>query len=192
MFIDRLHQGIDALTRLPGLAGLVQRQAHAAFLANRDRNLFFGVHATFEEAAEVAAANGRAGYDNAESARLHTQRTRIEAHDCPALYWLSRSLGEGHRSVFDVGGATGIKFIAFRDLLQTCPDLNWTVQDVPSMVTRGRAEAQQRGDDPRLRFTDRFDDGQGCACFTPRAWCSTCRAPWATCWPAGSGCRAAS
>jgi putative methyltransferase (TIGR04325 family) len=162
MFIDSLHRGVDALARLPGLGGLVRRQAHAVFLANRDRNLFYGVHDTFDDAAQAAAACGRAGYDNSESARLYTQRTRIDAHDYPALYWLSRSLGEGHRSVFDVGGATGIKFIAFRDLLQTCPDLKWTVQDVPAMVSQGREEAQQRGDDPRLRFTDRFDDGEGC------------------------------
>jgi len=161
MLIDSLHRRVDALARLPGLAGLVRRQAYAAFLANRERNLFFGVHATFDEAAQAAVACGPAGYDNSASAQLYTHRTRIDAHDYPALYWLSRSLNEGLRSVFDVGGATGIKFIAFRDLLQPCADLRWTVQDVPAMVAQGREQARQRGDDQRLRFSDRFDDGEG-------------------------------
>jgi len=161
MWIDSWHRRVDALARLPGLAGLVRRQAYEAFLANRDGNLFFGVHGTFDEAAQAAAACGRAGYDNGDSARLYTHRTRIDAHDYPALYWLSRSLDEGHRRMFDVGGATGIKFVAFRDLLQHHPDLCWTVQDVPAMVAQGRAETLQRGDDARLRFTERFDDGDG-------------------------------
>jgi len=158
--IESLHRRVDALARLPGLASLVRRQAYAAFLANRERNLFFGVHSTFDEAAQAALACGQAGYDNSASAQLYTHRTRIDAHDYPALYWLSRSLNEGHRSVFDVGGATGIKFIAFRDLLQSCADLRWTVQDVPAMVALGREQARQR-DDARLQFTDRFDDGDG-------------------------------
>ena len=39
-------------------------------------------------------------------------------HDYPSLYWLSRSLQEGMKGVFDLGGAIGIKFLAFREPLQ--------------------------------------------------------------------------
>ena len=161
MLIDSLHRRVDALADWPLIGRLAQRQARDEFLANRDRNLFFGVYSTFEEASRAAVACGTAGYDNEASARLYSARTRIDAHDYPALVWLMRSLHEGWRSVFDVGGATGIKFMAFREPMQSFSDLRWQVQDVPAMVARGRAEAVARDDNLRLRFTDRFADGDG-------------------------------
>jgi putative methyltransferase (TIGR04325 family) len=85
----------------------------------------------------------------------------MDAHDYPSLYWLTRSLHEGMRSVFDVGGAIGIKFMAFREPLRAWPDLVWKVQDVPAMVENGRELARQRGDDRQLQFTEHFQDGDG-------------------------------
>lgn len=144
-------------------------RAHAAFVANRDRNLFFGVYPSWALAAQAAAAYGAAGYDNAASAQLYRHRVRMDVHDYPVLAWLLRSMVEGHRRVLDVGGATGIKWLAFREALAPWPDLHWCVQDVPAMVAEGRRLAAERavaagpGAPPeRLAFTERLADGAGC------------------------------
>lgn len=159
--IDNLHAQVDRLAGWPVVGPLVHRQAREAFVHNRERNLFYGIHATWEEASAAARAFGLEGYDNSASAQLYDHRMRMDMHDYPALYWLLRSMHEGLRSVLDVGGAVGIKFVAFREPLAAFEDLRWTVQDVPAMVEHGRRLAQERGDTQRLAFTDRFDDGEG-------------------------------
>lgn len=159
--IETLHRRIDALAQYAPLRGVVQRQARGAFVANRDRNLFLGVHSSWDEAASAACAFGVAGYDNDASAVIYDHRTRMDPHDYPSLYWLTRSLQEGLKSVFDVGGAIGIKYLAFREPLQQVADLVWRVQDVPAMVRHGRELAAPRGDGERLQFTERFEDGEG-------------------------------
>lgn len=161
-FIDRLHAAVDGLASRGPLRSFAERQALREFLANRERNLFFGVHASWEEADAAARAFGAVGYDNAESASLYDHRVRMDAHDYPSLYWLARSLGEGMKGVFDVGGAIGIKYLAFREHLAGFEDLHWRVHDVPAMVERGRALAATRGDTARLQFSDRFEDLEGC------------------------------
>ena len=159
--IETLHRRIDTLAQLAPLRALLQHQARRAFVSNRDRNLFFGVHASWDEAASAARAFGVAGYDNAASAAIYDHRIRMDPHDYPSLYWLTRSLQEGLKGVFDVGGAIGIKYLAFREPLQPFADLVWRVQDVPAMVGHGRELAARRGDGERLQFTDRFEDGEG-------------------------------
>lgn len=159
--IDSLHCRVDALANVPGIRTLVQRQAREAFVANRNQNLFFGIHSTWDEAVVAAREFGQAGYDNAESAQIYDQRLRMDQHDYPSLYWIDRSLDEGLKGVFDVGGAIGIKFIAFREHLRRHADLSWLVQDVPAMARHGRELAEQRGDARQLKFTDRFEDGEG-------------------------------
>ena len=108
--IDTMHGAADSLARLPILRGITDKQALARFKANRDQNLFHGVYPTWEEAQAAANGMGKAGYDNPESANIYQYMMRIAPHDYPALYWISRSLSEGMKSVFDVGGGIGIKF----------------------------------------------------------------------------------
>lgn len=159
--IETLHRRFDRLLALPPLRNWIEGQERRTFIANREQNLFHGVHDTWEEAAAAARSFGVAGYDDPASATIYDHRLRLDAHDYPSLYWLSRSLQEGLKGVFDVGGAIGIKFLAFREPLQRYDDLTWRVQDVPAMVTHGRALSAQRGDAAQLEFTDRFEDGEG-------------------------------
>lgn len=159
--IDALHRGVDSLSRWPVIGSLAERQARQAFIANSEHNLFLGVFTSWDEATAAARNYGRDGYDNIESANLYVHRTRIDAHDYPALYWITRSIREGYSSVFDVGGSVGIKYLAFREALAAPVELRWMVQDVPAVAQRGRELAQQRGDQTTLQFTDRFDDGDG-------------------------------
>jgi putative methyltransferase (TIGR04325 family) len=159
--IASLHQAVDSLSKWPIVAQLTERQALRAFLSNRDQNLFHGVYETWEAAEAAARAYGTAGYDNADSASIYDYRTRLDQHDYPSLYWITRSMHEGLRSVFDIGGAIGIKYIAFQDALRPFPDLSWRVCDVPAMVAHGEQLAQERGGDSRLSFTSQFEAGDG-------------------------------
>lgn len=158
---DRLHDLADALATLPPLRRQQARETLARFLANREHNLFHGVHETWAQAAEAARSYGTEGYDNGASTDLYVHRTRMDAHDYPSLYWIERSLHEGMTSVFDVGGNIGIKYLAFREQLSAWPGLRWQVQDVTAVVERGRVLAAERGDGAALSFTDRFEDGDG-------------------------------
>jgi putative methyltransferase (TIGR04325 family) len=159
--IETLHRHVDTLATWPLIGALAQKQARAAFVANRDQNVFYGIYGSWDEALAAARSYGKAGYDNSESAQLYNYRVRMDQHDYPSLYWITRSLGEGMNGVFDVGGAIGIKFMAFRESLSRWPDLVWRVNDVPAMVANGRELAEQRGDGNRLQFTDRFEEGEG-------------------------------
>ncbi len=160
--IRTLQGSVDALARTRYFRDRERQRALAIFHANRDQNLFLGTYESWEAATAAAVAHGRVSYDNDESAAIYDHRTRIDTYDYPALYWLLRSMQEGHRGVADVGGSIGIKFLAFRDALAMWPDLRWTVHDVPAAVARGRALAIERGQDARLQFADAFDELQGC------------------------------
>ena len=138
-----------------------ERMARRTFLANRCNNLFLGVYDTWGEADLAARSFGLTGYDNSASAHLYDNRVRMDPHDYPSLYWLTRSLHEGMTGIFDVGGAIGIKFYAFREPLNAWSDLVWRVQDVPAMVANGRELARRRGDCAQLQFTEDFRDGDG-------------------------------
>jgi hypothetical protein len=45
---------VDSFSRWPGLRGITDAQARAAFVANRDQNMFYGIYDRWE-AAEAAA-----------------------------------------------------------------------------------------------------------------------------------------
>jgi putative methyltransferase (TIGR04325 family) len=156
-----MHGAVNSLSRWPILRSIADRQALSTFLANREQNLFLGVYERWEQAEAAAASYGKSGYDNQESADIYRFMMRIAPHDYPALFWLSRSLSEGMSSVFDVGGAIGIKFYAFREHLAAWPALRWRVQDVTAVANHGRQLAQERGVQHQLEFTDNFADGDG-------------------------------
>lgn len=152
---------VDALANRPLVGAIIRRQAFNAFLGNRDQNMFWGVHESWDAASAAAQSFGREGYDNSDSAQIYQYRTRMDQHDYPSLYWLARSLDEGLSSVFDVGGAIGIKYLAFRDHLSKWGHFDWCVQDVPAMVVEGQRQSKIRGDSEFLSFTDKFSNGDG-------------------------------
>lgn len=159
---QRLRALADRLARWGPVAKAEWERERTIFLANRSDNLFFGVYASWQEAEVAAAACGAVGYDHDSTVHLYETRVRKDQHDYPSVYWLQRSMLDGLRSVFDVGGNIGIKYLAFRDALQRWPDLAWTVQDVPAVVAHGRKLALARGDGSTLRFTDQLAHGDGC------------------------------
>lgn len=152
---DRLDAGEAARARR-------LEEARRRFVGNRSGNLFFGVYDSWADAERAAKDYGAVGYDQPATVQMYEARVRKDQHDYPSVYWLQRSAMEGLRSVFDVGGNIGIKYLAFRDALAPWPDLRWKVQDVSAVIEHGRKLAAERGDAANLSFTDRFDDGEGC------------------------------
>lgn len=131
------------------------------FLDNRDENLFMGSFKSFAAAEAGAPPSKAIGYDNAEAAKaLYSHQ--VYFYDYPALFWLGRSLDEGMRGVFDLGGHVGIKYYAFRRMLSYPEDLRWKVCDVPGVVQTGQELAAQREATTQLGFTTQVSEASGC------------------------------
>lgn len=159
-WVNTMHQAINRLDKLPVLRNISQSAHRQRFLKNVDQNLFMGVYDTFEAAAASAPPSLHLGYDNEESANI-AYVSAISPRDYPAMFWLLRSLGDGMRTFFDLGGHTGVKYYAFRRAIGFPPDIRWTVCDVPAVVVRGRELAQARAPEGSLHFTDRYEDLDG-------------------------------
>ena len=126
--IDSLQRRVDALANVPGLPRPhSQRQARGALSPTATAGPLLRHPLHVGRSGGGAREFGQAGYDNAESAQIYDQRLRMDHNDYPSLYWIDRSLDEGLKGVFDVGGAIGIKFIAFREHLRRHADLAWLI-----------------------------------------------------------------
>ncbi len=132
------------------------------FARSRDANLFHGVFADAEAAIASAPNSLPLGYDNPGAAAMYFSRMQHEEYDYPAMLWLERSLRQGMRSIFDIGGHIGIKYYAFSKALDFPSDIDWLVCDVPAVVERGRAAARSRDPLGRLRFTSDYAEANSC------------------------------
>lgn len=130
------------------------------FHENKDDNLFLGDFGSFEEARARIPAQLAAGYDNAESAKtLYSHQ--IYNWDYPALFWVGQAIAGGATRVFDLGGHVGIKYYAFRRVLDMPAALEWQVCDVPGVVQTGRELARERGAEGQLKFGTDFTAASG-------------------------------
>jgi putative methyltransferase (TIGR04325 family) len=147
---------IKDLLPFPGREAAYRRK----FLDNREENLFMGSFESFAAAEAGAPPAKPVGYDNAPADAFYSHQ--VASYDYPGLFWLGRSLDDGMRNVFDLGGHVGIKYYAFRRMLNYPADLRWRVCDVPSVVKSGRELAVQRQAAAQLRFTTEIHDASGC------------------------------
>ena len=131
------------------------------FHENKDDNLFLGDFGSFDAARAHIPAELRSGYDNAQGAK-NLYSHQIYNWDYPALFWIGQALAGGATRVFDLGGHVGIKYYAFRRMLNYPADLRWTVCDVPNVVASGRELAVQREASAQLSFTTEIQDASGC------------------------------
>jgi putative methyltransferase (TIGR04325 family) len=129
------------------------------FLDNQDENLFMGSFVSFVAAEDSAPSTKPIGYDNAEAAKLYSPQ--IYFYDYPGVFWLGRSIEAGLTRVFDLGGHVGIKYYAFRRVINYPENLHWTVCDVPGVVASGRELAKQREVAAQLDFTTDYRDASG-------------------------------
>lgn len=135
---------------LPGVRALNRALYHRRFARNTDANLFEGCYRSFADAADHAPPTRPLGYDNPDSVGIYSEQVR--PRDYPALFWIEMALLAGARRVFDLGGHTGVKYYAFRRVLEFPEDLQWTVCEVPAVAAAGRHLAGQRGDQAQLHF----------------------------------------
>jgi putative methyltransferase (TIGR04325 family) len=152
---------LDRVRDFPVIRTVRKSRYDRLFENNADRNLFRGTFNTPADAQASAPATRPVGYDNAASADLYLQRLRIDQHDYPSLYWLSRSFVEDLNRVADIGGSVGIKYFAFQEFVEFPADLVWRVIDVPAVARRGREFAASRGPSPGLEFSDTLADADG-------------------------------
>jgi putative methyltransferase (TIGR04325 family) len=153
---------MDRIAALPGLRHWRTLRYERAFRANRERNMFRGVFDSYEAAQRSAPNNRSLGYDNAESAAMYFGHMAPDPYDYPAMFWLDRSIAAGSRRIFDVGGHIGIKYYAFKTLLDLPADLTWTVCDVPTVVARGASAAVKRDPSKQLSFTSDYAQVASC------------------------------
>lgn len=139
------------IDRLPPMRALSAWLHRREFAANAGGNLFSGRYRSVAEAAAAAPPSRPLGYDNDASTNLYSER--IRPADYPAIYWLSQAFAAGARHVFDLGGHTGVKYLAFRRIGALPDGLDWTVCDVPAVIEAGRRRADEEGVAARLRFT---------------------------------------
>ena len=159
--LERIHSTVDRSAFVPGVRHFVEASYRREFIQNRERNLFHGVFASYETAAASASHYGVSGYDNEASASLYTNYMRADAHDYPAMFWLTKSFAAGHRRVLDVGGSIGIKYYAFKTSMPLPDDVDWTVMDVPAVAAKGEILADERGVSATLHFIIHMTSGDG-------------------------------
>lgn len=155
-----MHHTIDRLGELPLWRASRQRAFDRLFESAAGVHLFRGVFPSFEAAAESAPTPKPLGYDNDESSSLYLQRLKPDAYDHPAMFWLATSMHQGMRSVVDIGGSVGIKYYAFRDLIDYPQDLRWRVVEVPAAVRLGREFSADKNTH-HLTFTEDLASSDG-------------------------------
>lgn len=153
---EKLQRAANYLSLAPGIRQMDEKEKYRQFLKNNQGNLFFGVFDSLQSASDGIPRDIQTGYDNLASANI-PYTSSINTQDYPAMFWLLRSLNEGMRSIFDLGGHTGVKYYAFRRTMNFPESLQWTVCDVPAVVERGRQIAIDRAPEGNLGFTDQYN-----------------------------------
>ena len=137
-----------------------QKAYQERFLKNKSEHLFFGSFDSFAAAEAAIPSNAPVGYDNVDAA------TKMYSHqvcewDYPALFWIADAFAKGMTSVFDLGGHVGIKYYAFRRVVQYPPGLRWTVCDVKHVAQAGEKLAREQNVASELAFCTDFRQASG-------------------------------
>ncbi|MGX1788607.1 methyltransferase, TIGR04325 family [Bosea sp. NPDC055332] len=154
-----------ASTSWPGIVELRQRLYEARFRAGRYHCGYSGKYPSFD-AAERALPTGLSGFDHDAMADIDHYTTMaggiepMPATEYPVLFWLHAALGEGARTLLDLGGYVGHAFRQYDRYLAFPDEFRWAVFDLPHITRAGQALAAQQPT-PRLCFTNAVDDGCG-------------------------------
>lgn len=141
--------------KLPTFAPLARRIYDRFFERQRSGNHYRGVYASHAEALQAVPAKLRSSYDNDDAASRYRERTRqLSVSDYPVLYWVSRLLDGGQRSVFDLGGHIGMAYYAYQRYRPFPPDVRWTVCDLPKAMAAGRSWAAAHDNAGCLAFAE--------------------------------------
>jgi putative methyltransferase (TIGR04325 family) len=144
----------------------ILRQLHRSGAANtlfrRQKTPYWGRYQTNEEAQSMVPMARRASFDNEIMVSHNIEKfSTIHVFDWPVLFFLQKLIHEGRlRVVTDFGGHIGVKFYAFRTMLDLPAELRWQVVDVPSMVKEGRRRLSP--ETSALHFFEQAEEAAAC------------------------------
>ncbi len=128
-------------------------EQHFQRMAQWER-LFSGVYPSFAAALAAIPKTRHNSYDNPGSATFLGHTAAVRSNDYPVLFWLSQLLPQ-NPNVFDFGGYLGISYYSFDRFLHYPEKLQWTIYDVPAVVSEGTKLAEEKGR-AQLSFTTDF------------------------------------
>jgi putative methyltransferase (TIGR04325 family) len=141
------------LGRLWGLPGLAQlrRSGRLNAALRQCHGDHWGRFPTRAAALAYRRPQAALAYDDDRVVEINIELfSRVHLFDWPVLFHLQRLLAAGAlRRLTDFGGHVGVKYHAYRGLLDLPPDFAWQVVEVPVMCREGRRRAAGL---PQLRF----------------------------------------
>lgn len=139
-----MHRLLEFVANQPPLVTL-RRWRYARRFARPLGHAFSGVYSTFEAAVAALPPTLPGSYDCTAAAGMYVGRRAIDDFDYPVLYWLLSAFVGGARTVCDLGGGTGHKFHAYRQVLEMPGKLLWRVVEVPAAAALGAQIAAEEG-----------------------------------------------
>ncbi len=151
----------SVLFKLPGLKQLKASSVARSLLSGKI-GPYRGRFKSSQEATESLPAARRSTYDNDEFVSINVESfSQVHSFDWPVLFFLQRLIHErALRVVTDFGGHVGVKFYAYRGLLDFPEDLRWQVVEVPAMVREGRRRVPAGV--TSLEFFERLEETTAC------------------------------
>jgi putative methyltransferase (TIGR04325 family) len=145
------------LSKLPGL-GRVRRSGRLNALLRLGHGDLWGRFSTRDEAAAFLRPQHRVTYDDPQIAEINVDHfSRVHSFDWPVLFFLQQALSEGRLTrLTDFGGHLGVKYDAYRSLLDFPAGFTWQVVDVPTICVHGRQRLQ--AEPAPLAFHERIED----------------------------------
>jgi putative methyltransferase (TIGR04325 family) len=142
------NQAIRKIKKMPVLRSLLKFRYKKKFSTTKNMNLFFGEHASYEEALKHCPNSFPKNYNNEKSAAMYFERmVQINYTDYPMIFWLEKFLFQcSHKSVFDYGGHVGVSYYAYKKIVSFPQGHSWHVYDVPAVVKMGKKIAAKKNE----------------------------------------------
>jgi putative methyltransferase (TIGR04325 family) len=149
------------LSTLPGYRQL-RHSGMLDFIAGKEFGHYRGRFRTSEEVRSSLPVSRRATYDDESLVSIGIESySKIHIFDWPVVGFLQKLLRQNRlRTVTDFGGHVGVKFYAYRDMLDLPDDFRWQVVEVPAMVKEGRRRVPEGVD--ALCFFERLEETEPC------------------------------
>lgn len=159
----KLRRIANEAAELPGL-NLLAAPLYRRWFASphKQANIYCGIFDSFEAAKAAAPPTRPNHYDVDDTARMYRDRfDSIRVSDYPLVHWISRLLQQGCRSLFDLGGHTGVSYYGFQRYIDYPADLKWVIHDTDAAIRAGRKIATELDPSGRLSFSERREDADG-------------------------------
>jgi putative methyltransferase (TIGR04325 family) len=156
MHLSRLTK--TSIRAIPGVQRLLKlKAAHGKEIGH-----FSGRFDSREEALLSAPSATRSTWD--DDALVHGgigTFSSIHVFDWPVIYYLQQLAKDGRlNAVTDFGGHIGVKYRAYREVIDFPEEMRWQVVEVPAVIREARRRVSQ--EDQRLGFFERIEETEAC------------------------------